>query len=182
MDKLDNEIIERYMDGELSKSQAEHVASVLGTSQESQSHLDRSRKLGNLIRMGNAALTRDISFEGLSERVMKEIGNATSPLPFTTRIGIWLQEFFEHRRAVWIPAAAMSAAVVLALLILPLFPTTQSAQRVSTESGFTLHSTEANIIGSRIASVDFGTAAGKTFNLQRASGGTVGVVWIRENP
>ena len=182
MDKTDMKTLDRYMDGELRPSPTNRIASMLKDSPEAQRYIDRNRELGNLLRMANEEKSKDVSFVGLADRVLNEIGTSDASLPLSTRIRTWFLEFFEHKRIVWIPAAAVSA-VALTLLFVPLSHTTAPLQSQTT-GGFTLHSATAGseVNGSQIASVDFGTAAGTTYNLTNASGSTVGVVWIEENP
>jgi anti-sigma factor RsiW len=182
MGKLETDMLDRYLDGELSSKETERVAKMVEASPESQATLDKTKKLGELIRLSNNEQCHDVSFEGLADRVLKKIEVSESPLPILIRLRVWLGEFFEHRKTVWIPAATICTAAALTLLMLPLSQVSPTPQHHPSNNGIALHSAIKAAGGSTIASVDFGAAAGTTYNVRIHNGATVGVVWIEENP
>ncbi|MBI2895409.1 MAG: hypothetical protein HYY06_17775 [Deltaproteobacteria bacterium] len=92
-------------------------------------HLESCAACGQLLAEieRERALARDaieasmatVSFEGFAARVMRSI-EAERPTPVRERLAVWLREFLQHRRRVWMPAAAMATAAVLAFGFLAL--------------------------------------------------------------
>lgn len=180
MTKLDDKTLERYFDGELSKQGRKDTLELIQKSDASLAFLEKNQRLGDLIRLMDEEKTKGISFDGLSKRVL-EASRQSAPTPWLERARVWFAEFFEHRRAIWIPAVAVGAAAV-ALLFIPL-STVQRGTSYEEGRGISLHSASSVVAGgSTIASVDFGGAKGTTYNLQNESGASVGVVWIVEKP
>ena len=52
-------------------------------------------------------------FAALTQRVMGGIG-VERPVPLGERVRLWLEEFIEHRRRVWVPAVAFALVLVVA--------------------------------------------------------------------
>ena len=183
MGKLQHNVIERYLDGELSSRESKQTEEMLATSVESQRILEENQKLGDFVRMMTEERTRNVSFDGFTDRVLAATRNTSGSPSFVERMHLWMSEFFEHRRVVWIPAAVCGVTAALVLLVLPLSEISPSP-KPETENGITLHAATSVSFGSgsKIASVDFGGAEGKTFSLRNERGASVGVVWIEENP
>ncbi len=180
MAKLTHEMLGQYLDGELSRQEAERMKSAIVASVEDKRTLDEWSGVGALLRIMDKETTADITFEGLSDKILAEIKTNRTTLPFIEKMKSWFAEFFEHRRAVWIPAAAVVGAMCLSLAMLPLFGAGSPAARPSSDSGIVLHSAAPASKGSRIAAVDFGLESGMQYSLDDGTGATVGVVWIVE--
>ena len=179
MAKLTHEMLGQYLDGELSPQETERMKSAIEASVEDKRTLDEWSGVGALLRIMDKETTADVTFEGLSDKILAEIKTNRTTLPFIEKLKSWFSEFFEHRQAVWIPAAAVVGAVCLTLAMLPFF-TGSPAGRPASDSGIVLHSAVPTAKGSRIAAVDFGLESGMQYSLDDGTGTTVGVVWIVE--
>jgi hypothetical protein len=124
------------------------------------------------------------SFEGFGQRVMNSLERAPRP-GAGERLRVWLGEFFEHRKVVWIPTAAVAAAAACAMLIFA-FVTAPGPQPAGVQPypvadaqpGFVVNTVDEG--GSEILSVNFGEASGFTTSVQNERGEVLGVVWINE--
>ena len=182
MGKLDTEIVERYLDGELSEKESKRMETLMNSSQESRRIAEQNKQLGELLRFSSNEMCKDVSFDGFSSRILEQVENER-PIPLSTRIRVWLAEFIEHRRSIWIPATAACASAVLAVALWPSTPVNQTTVYNPQANGIALHSSVIETAGgSQIASVDFGPARGTTYSIPSSTQGTVGVVWIVENP
>ncbi len=188
MGKLTDRLLQQYADGELSPSKAEMVARLLTEQAESQAYVQELSKLGDFVRLMNRESLEEVNFEGFSGGVAHKIRQAEQRGDVWEKIKVAVSEFFDHRRVVWVPSAAVAAALLAAVLLTPLFlggpkggPAT-SALRDDIQL-LTSAPTEASRKQlSRIVSVDFGDAKGSSFAVDDDRGGTVGVVWIVEAP
>jgi anti-sigma factor RsiW len=176
MAKLTQELLQKYVDGELPPHQIEKVKSILASSPEDELVVQELTKIGSLLRIMDEETTAAVSFEGLAEKVLAEVKTTRTSLSFSEKLSAWFSEFFEHRRSVWIPASAAVCAACLTVAIFPLFSTVQNG----VDTGIVLHSTAAEK-GSRIAAVDFGSQTGVQYALDDGRGNAVGVVWIVED-
>jgi hypothetical protein len=66
-----------------------------------------------LIREATLAELEPVIFEGLAQRVMAGI-EEERPVPLGERVRLWIEEFLEHRRRVWVPAMAFALLLVVA--------------------------------------------------------------------
>ena len=182
MSRLTRELLERYHDGELSERASERVESLLAASAEDQQNLVHLERLGELLRVMNEEQLSEVSFDGFEQRVA--IGIKQQALPGAwERFKVWAGEFFEHRRVIWVPSAALATAAVAVLLILPLAPGGQptAGHHAGAAGGIWTASTDgAPTIarGSEIVSVH--GAAGIPYQIENEQGELTGVAWFNE--
>lgn len=188
MARLNRELLERYHDGELNESARRRVEAMLAESPEDRAALDQLQRLGDLLRVMSEDEVAAASFEGFGQRVMNGLDRAPRP-GVGERMRVWLGEFFEHRKVVWIPTAAVAAAAACAMLIFA-FTTAPGPQQggvqpypdrslvAEAQPGFVVNTVEQG--GSEIMSVNFGEASGFTTSVQNERGEVLGVVWINE--
>lgn len=188
MARLTRELLERYHDGELSPSARRRVEALLAESPEDRASLDRLQRLGDLLRTMSEDEVAATSFEGFGQRVMNGLDRAPRPR-IGERLRVWLGEFFEHRKVVWIPTAAVVTAAACAMLIFA-FVTAPGPQPggvqpypdrslvAEAQPGFVVNAVGEG--GSEIVSVNFGEASGFTTSVQNERGEVLGVVWINE--
>ncbi len=178
MAKLTQNLLLKYTDDELSDSQANAVERMLESSPDDARTIEEWERIGSLLRVMDEETTRDVSFDGLADKVLAEVKTTRISLPFFERLKVWLSEFFEHRRAVWIPATAVACAACLAVVV-PFFVQNRGANADFNDTNIVLHSALIEE-GSQIAAVDFGAATGEKYAVNDGRGNTVGVVWIDE--
>ena len=184
MARLIKELLERYHDGELNESQRRSVEAVLAESPDAKGSLDRLERLGDLLRVMHEEEAADVSFDGFEQRVLNSLDKGEQP-GFGERMRVWLGEFFEHRKPVWIPAAAVTAAAACVVLVLAIAAPTQTPYGTGpmTDEGFVAREYANDQLptwGSSIVSVNFGSGSGFTTSVVNDRGEALGVVWINE--
>jgi len=184
MARLTRELLERYHDGELNESARRSVEAELTASSEARDSLDRLQRLGDLLRVMNEEEASAVSFEGFEQRVMNSLDRAQAP-GFGERMRVWLSEFFEHRKVVWIPSAAVVAAAACVMLVLAIATPTQPQHgtRPFDDQSFVAREYGRDQLptwGSSIVSVNFGSGSGFTTSVLNERGEALGVVWINE--
>jgi anti-sigma factor RsiW len=184
MPKLTEEMLERYLDGEMSPKKAKQVEHLLDAFPEHRESLAELTQLGDLLRLMSEERVKEVSFEGFSTQIERDIREEASHLPLSTRASIWIGEFFDNRRVVWVPAVATVSVLALALVFVflpanPSSPTTGAPAVV--DKGIQLHTGYTPLVSS-INSVDFGELTGTHYSIKNDQGDTVGVVWINESP
>lgn len=179
------ELLQRYHDGELDESERRSVEASLAESPEARRTLDRIQRLGELLRVMNEEESAAVSFEGFEQRVMNGLDRGEPP-GFGERTRVWWSEFFEHRKVVWIPTAAVVAAAACVMLVLavamPTPPASHGAGPVA-DDGFVVRGYAPEhppTWGSSIVSVNFGSGSGFTTSVVNEQGEALGVVWINE--
>lgn len=181
MNKLTEDLLERYHDGELSPREAEQVEQLLAESPEFQESLKKMSRIGDLLRLMNEEFVADASFEGFGERIEAGIRRADKP-SLLERVRVWSEEFLQHRRTVWVPAVAaagVAAAILIALPFVGSPPGKAPPQKPVIE---VYRHPQQPSPGSTIRSVDFGGSQGAKYEVRDEDHGTVGVVWIVEKP
>ena len=186
---LTKELLERYHDGELNESSRRSVEAMLAESPDAKGSLDRLDRLGDLLRVMNEEDAAAVSFDGFEQRVMNSL-DRDEPPGFGERTRVWLGEFFEHRKAVWIPSAAVAAAAACVMLVLAFaMPTQPQYERGPIADGRgggdgivvrDLAGDQLPTWGSSIVSVNFGSGSGFTTSVVNERGEALGVVWINE--
>jgi anti-sigma factor RsiW len=184
MARLTDQLLQRYHDGELSESDRRSVEASLAESPEARQSLERIQRLGELLRVMNEEEAAAVSFDGFEQRVMNGLDRAEPP-GFGERARVWLGEFFEHRKVVWIPTAAVAAAAACVMLVLAVATPTQAPHQhpQPDDGGFVIRGLEGDQLptwGSAIVAVDFGNGNGFTTSVTDEHGETLGVVWINE--
>ena len=184
MVKLNEKLLARYYDGELSPKKARQVEQLLQQSPEHQESLRKMARIGDLLRMANEETVDRVSFEGFAERVEAGIAEERAS-SLSEKLKVWLQEFAAYRKPVWVPAAVLVVAASAVMLILPLTtsrPADPEPPAVA-QNGTWTASDETSRAGSTIESVTFDDTE-KTgrdkFEVSKVDGqnGSIGVVWI----
>jgi hypothetical protein len=184
MKKIDNELLQRYYDGELSSRKTKTTAAKIEGSQEARASLEKNQRITDLVCLMNDELLDSVSFEGFKKQVMSGVVNDYQPGVFE-RFKIWASEFFEYKQVIWVPSAVAVGLAVIVALALPLLSTPQSPSntlQTGQENGIWLASTNTptETYGSTIETVNFGESSGEKYQIEIKQGSSVGVVWITE--
>jgi anti-sigma factor RsiW len=188
MARVTRDELARYRDGELSASERKRVEEALRTAPaEDRAHLEKLDKLGDLLRVMHEEQVSRVSFDGFAARVAEGV-RATEKPGFGERLGVWLAEFFAHRRAVWIPAASLVGAAAAVLLVLPLVrgpqqsvPLPQAAAGGTWQAGYDVaQAMPAVPHGSEAVLASGGQIAGLAFKVPNERGELIGVVWVND--
>jgi anti-sigma factor RsiW len=185
---VEEELLQRYFDGDLAPSPAASVAQHL---QQCAACAQRHRALVALRRAIVQAAedsARGVDFDAMFARV--ERGVREQPPPnLIERSSVWWQDRLEQRaRALWMPAAgALAAAAVLLLVVRGTLPSGDDAPIAAGGSKAGNPSAAPNtapeaVPGSEVVQVDFGTNAGTVFEIALDDGNSTPVVWINDGP
>ena len=184
MVKLNEKLLARYYDGELSPKKDRQVEQLLRQSPEHQESLRKMTQIGDLLRMANEETVDRVSFEGFAQQVEAGIAEERASR-LSEKVKVWLQEFGTYRKPIWGPSAVLVASAIAVLLILPL--TTSRPGEPETpaiaQNGTWMASDEASRAGSTIESVTFDDtdkSGQDKFEVSKVDGqnGSIGVVWI----
>ncbi len=179
MKNITQKLIEQYADGELPLNKAKTVKTLLDNSSNVDLSVEEIKRIGSLLRLMNEETAKDVSFDGLADKVLAEIKTDRTSLSYAEKLKVWLSEVIENRRGIWIPASAIACAACLAAVLLPSLSPSTTANSHTFDTNIVLHSTVSGK-GSHIATVDFGMESGLQYAVEDGMGNRVGVVWILE--
>jgi len=183
MTRLNEKLLARYYDGELSDKQARRVEAQLASSDNDREALEKMSRLGDLLRTSNEEQLLNISFDGFEERVLNAVGQSKS-LGLSERAKVWVNEFFEHRRHLWIPAASFAGAAAAILLIVPLFSKAPIVNTPLQRDNQEIWAASANTVvisgGSEVVLLSRAQTSGVEYSIKNDRGENIGVVWIND--
>ncbi len=186
MAKLNQKLLERYYDGELSPGKARKVEQLLGESPEHQASLKKMTQMGDLLRQANEETLENVSFKHLEQRVAAGISKEEDA-PLLEQLKVWTQEFFSYRKAVWVPTAVIAGVAIAVLSVLPLATSSQVEPEtpIMSDPGTWMAADKTSKGGSKIESVTFDDTekpSESKFKVSKVDGqnGSIGVVWIVE--
>lgn len=180
--KLNDKTLAQYFDGELSEKATAEMKSLLESSPQNAQSLQTMENLSDLVQIMAEESATNVSFDGFDKRVLNEIHNQKTEASLTEKLGVWLREFFEHRKMVWIPTASVAGAACAALLAIgitstsavpPTMPTSSQPESWNASVGNPLRTSTVQI-------ADAGEMDIKTYNIQNDIGQRIGVAWINE--
>ena len=130
------ELLQKYLDGELTGEEERKALHAIADDPEMREMLRFEREMRAAA--GDIELSGSFDVpEGFEDRVMQTI-EQTAPSARTStdglweRIGRWMESILRPRTVVWRPAYALATAVVLMIVVtLPFYLTTETAQQVS---------------------------------------------------
>ena len=182
MKRLPEKLLVRYHDGEIGEKDMKRVESTIQESARDREFLEEMSRIGDLLRLMNEENLDSVSFEGFEQRVLNNLDRAERP-GFFESLKVWMSEFFEHRKTVWIPTASLVGAAAAVLLALPLVtgtvpPATDLGDDVS--SGIWAAAADRSPGGSEVSLMNRGQAVGTEYSVLNERGEAIGVVWINE--
>jgi anti-sigma factor RsiW len=186
MEHVTRDMLEQYHDGELRGRGAAAVQGHVAACSECRADLEKLGKMRGFLVLMSESEVADVSFEGFASRIGARIEQERQPA-LGERVAVWLGEFIEHRRAVWIPATVAVAAVLAVVLAIPFVSggpvvAPAPAQQIRLASAPPTMLAANRTAGSEVASVSYGSLSGMVFQVDDDRGGTTAVVWINENP
>jgi hypothetical protein len=168
---LDDDLLQRYYDGDLTPEEERSVSAALAQSESGQRRLDQLVQLTELLRAPVLEAAEGLDSDALFARIEGGVQRQQA-LGFGERLRLLGSEWFEHKRSVLVPAAASLAAAAAALIIL-LVPREARHPQDGEPVLAQLH-------GSRIENVDFGQSTGTVFEVDN-QGVSAAVVWIADD-
>lgn len=161
-----DDLIQKYLDGELGEQERSRVEALLREDESLRRRLDTYRQLGRLL--GEAVDVEGV--EGLLDMRLETIlrrAETDEEVSFSERLKVSLEEFFFHRKRVWVPLAASLVAVVSTLaLILALKGPPPEVVEPEQERW------------SRVTSVSLGANSSMVLEMEDDSGTKATVLWV----
>ena len=111
----DEELLQRYVDGEVSTAEAERLEASLKDSAELRQRHQELLRFRELMRASAEEMMTQVHSDALFARIERGI-EAQGPSSAFERMKLWLGEFFQHRAGVWMPAAGATAMAAVVLL------------------------------------------------------------------
>ena len=186
---LEEELLNRYFDGDLRPGPAATVAQHLETCSQCSERHRALVALRGMIDMAAEESSRNVDFEALYGRIERGIRERPEP-GWLERLRVFWRDLSEQRPGqVWVPAAGLvAAAAVLVVWINTPAPSPASPQArvpevpaVPQVEPPTEPSPQAAAGNSEIVQVDFGGNAGTVFEIALADGVSTPVVWINDD-
>jgi len=192
IEKIQDDVLQRYLDGDLPADEMRRVEALLATSPEDVAELERYRRLGELLRVASVdmqerpeSMGERAAPDALFARIEAEIGGdaeAAAPPP-ATRPPLRAIEGGRGRRrvATGVVLAMAAAAAVWLVARSGMAPGTPGEGPIAHE-GETGSPTEPVVAalhrGSEVLDVDFAKSTGTIFNVEGSMGQPLAVVWI----
>lgn len=177
--ELDDEILQRFYDGDLSPVEEHAVRARIAEDTGAQRRLQALERLSALMHVATEEAAVGLDSDAMFAQIERQIAQDQSS-GFGGRLRVITSEWVSSKRQVLLPfAAAAAAAAVVALMFF-----TQDSQDDTARSG---HKREAvrvaenapTVHGSRVEQVDFGQSTGTVFEIE-SRGIATAVVWIAD--
>jgi anti-sigma factor RsiW len=180
--QLDDETLQRLLDGDLNAREAKQARDVLARSEADAARYRSLERLQAVVRTSMddlvGELDADAMFRAIEDGIAKDRPGALDQLK------AWLSEFFEHRSQVWMPLAGAGMVAVVALLTVyspgGTTPADRTGPAAGSEPAAVVPETGA-ALNSEVVQVDFGANAGTVFEISMAGGKSTPVVWINDD-
>jgi anti-sigma factor RsiW len=179
---VEEELLQRYFDGELAGPRAEQIAQHLEVCQACAARRKALTELRRAIAIAATERGQGLDSEALFTRIEQSVRERPAP-GVVERISVRWRDSPERRaRQFWVPAAGTLAAAAALLLFLRGMPQQGPdgavPNRDDVGQGATAHVSVAN---SEVEQVDFGSKAGTVFEIALTEGVSTPVVWINDD-
>lgn len=180
--QLDDEMLQRLLDGDLNAREAKQVRDVIARSEADAARYRSFERLHGLMRAAADDMAADLDSDAMFRNI--EAGIAKDQPGVLEQLKVWLSEFFEHRSQVWMPMAG--AGVVAAAVLLTVYSPERTPEEPSVVAGggepaAVVVEPVAPAPSSEIVQVDFGANTGTVFEIALAGGKSTPVVWINDD-
>ena len=180
--RMEDEMLQRYHDGELPPEEVERVRAVLQESADDAARLERLERLGDLIRLSADDVASDLSSDELFAAVKRGIVEEEQRRP-GTRLRMVEGGKQSRQRTAVVAVLALAAAGLLVYL----WPRDTGTSVAGTQEQRPVEETPQMPVvvdeppaGSEVVEVDFGENTGTVFAVEGDAGEPIAVVWIDE--
>ncbi|MCG8558066.1 MAG: hypothetical protein MJD61_22680 [Proteobacteria bacterium] len=187
---IDDNALQRYFDGELSRAEASDLEHELAADPLSAARLEQLRRLSRLMTAASDDAAKSLDSDGLFARieaVRSHAAGKSGPLArshpaapnLLERVWSWIGGL-APKRQVWMPVAGatvMAAAVLLTFFV----PEMELGDEVARPVGSATEPASLTGQGSEVVVVDFGDHVGTLFEVFGADGRATPVVWINDH-
>lgn len=181
MKRLNETILAKYYDGELTDKARREVEALLETSDESKDAVLKMSQLSDCMEVLVQDGLENVSFEGMDKRILNELNSQKHMPSAGERFKIWLSEFFTYKKMVWIPAASAVGAAAALVLMLPLFSGTSVPANSTPRGQETWQASVQSVsVGSQAVLANGDQVRGTEYSVINDRGESIGVVWIND--
>lgn len=179
--QLDDETLQRLLDGDLNAREAKQARDVIAKSEADAARYRSFQRLHGLMQVAADEMATGLDSDAMFRNI--EAGIANDRPGVLALLGAWFSEFFEHRSQVWMPMAGASvvAAAVLLTFYSPEPPHESAVVSGGGEPAAVVPVEAAPAPSSEIVQVDFGANSGTVFEIALAGGKSTPVVWINDD-
>jgi anti-sigma factor RsiW len=179
LDHIEDDLLQRYHDGELTGGRFERVKQHLKSCAICQKRQRSLAKLHELFTIHAEELSRDVNFDALYSKVAEEISRQ-KPAGILEKLLAWWDGLPLWKPQVWAPATAAAVAGIT-IAVLNTHWQDRSLRKVAggqKSPGSII--APASALGSEIVRVDFGDKPGTVFEVALAEGASTAVIWIND--
>jgi len=179
--QIDDETLQRLLDGDLNAREAKQARDVIGKSDAAAARYRSFERLHGLMQVAAEEMASGLDSDAMFRNI--EAGIAKDRPGALALIGAWFNEFFEHRSQVWMP---MAGASVVAAAVLLTFYAPEASHESAVVSGGSEPAAVVTVAAapapsSAVVQVDFGANSGTVFEIALAGGKSTPVVWINDD-
>jgi anti-sigma factor RsiW len=161
-----DELIQRYMDGELPEEERIRVEKLLAEDPSLRGSLEQYRLLGRLLSEAVSMKEVEADLDARFGAIVVGAGEQ-NVVPLRERLTVVLDEFFMHRKRLWMPAAATLVAAVSTLALVLALKGAHEAPPRTTDEGW-----------SRVTSVSLGASSSMVMEMEDEEGTKATVLWV----
>jgi anti-sigma factor RsiW len=181
---VEDELLQRYFDGDLDPAAAAAVAQRVEHSPEARERLRALNALHAAVDRSVQDQVPGVDFDALFARIERGVQERPTP---SAEERAWWHEHMETQPAkkprAWLPAmGALAAAAVLLLAVLRGLSLPHGDQAPATKGAPEASGGTSSTPGSEVVEVDFGSNAGTVFEIALDDGNSTPVVWINDGP
>jgi anti-sigma factor RsiW len=172
LDHIEDDLLQRYFDGELSNRPLQQVKEHLDKCHVCQKRQQSLVQLHSLLAQNALNLAEQIDFNRLYGRISSEISRQKSAT-FSERLRAWWDSLQLWQPQVWAPVSALAVAGVLIAVV-----SISRHDKIASDRASGSPNTASS---SEIIRVDFGGKPGTVFEVALAEGTRTAVVWINDD-
>jgi anti-sigma factor RsiW len=165
-----DELLQRFLDGDLSPSEAEQARSLMASDPEFRLEAESYRRLGDLVRELSHGEACEQEANVIWDRINGRVKNPPSDdIAEPSPAFVWFSEFVAHRKRYWVPFSGLGAAAAAAAIVLALH---------APVSDVSLPVPDPSELGSRVTSISLNSASTLVLEVETGAGGTAAVLWV----
>ncbi len=116
--KMDQALIEQYLDGELGRAEAMKVHEHIDSCSHCKARTELLRLSSELLKDHMEQAVQDADFSGFEQSVLQRLETSKRPGAIKSLV-LWIQESLENHLVAWVAATAASVALLLIALLGP---------------------------------------------------------------
>jgi hypothetical protein len=180
--KLDDDLLQRYYDGDLSPLEASSVRNAVDASPTARARLAELGRLSEMMKTAGVEFGEDLDSDAMFANI--QVGIAKDESKGGEQLRVVASEWFEHRKAALVSMVGATAVAAAALFMVMREPPRTSDDELARSAPAPREERRMvvaanDVHGTRIENVDFGDSTGTVFEIQD-EGVATAVVWIAD--